>query len=118
MTAECDYHADLPVKIEELPDEPEVPELVTSEARPVGGMDLLGLRAPAESFAQRQLDGVTTVTPTIRYLSLRCWLIHRYIELRGPRDPRIFGSFAAAAQQRAQGVGSPLILASPQAGRK
>lgn len=86
------------MKIEELPTEPGVPELVTSEARPVGGLDLLGLRAPAESFALRQLDGVTTITPTIRYLALRCWLIHRYIDRGGPRDPRAFRNFAAVAE--------------------
>ena len=57
----------------------EDPQLVVSEAKENRGLDLLGLRAPAEAIANRLLNGVTTVTPAIRYLSLRSWLILRYL---------------------------------------
>ena len=44
------------------------------------GLDLLGLRQPVQAIGGKLLDGITSVTPNIRYLSVICWLIHRYAE--------------------------------------
>lgn len=86
------------MKLEELPATPLKAELVQTEAKDVRGLDLLGLRAPAEGVAVRLLDGVTTITPTIRYLSLRSWIILRYLRLDGLNDWRAFTSYAAKVE--------------------
>lgn len=39
------------------------------------GLDLLALRRPVQVIQGRLLNGITTITPRIRYLSLRTWLI-------------------------------------------
>ena len=41
-------------------------------------IDLLGLRLPVQSIGTRLLNGLTVATPTVRYFSLRTWLLHRY----------------------------------------
>jgi hypothetical protein len=69
--------------IEDVALEPGIAELVESEAKEVSGLDLLGLRAPAEAVANRLMNGVTTVTPAIRYFSVRAWLTLRYLKLGG-----------------------------------
>src|SRR5687767_4450898 len=86
------------MKRENLSTTPTVPELVETDAKDVRGLDLLGLRSPAEGVAVRLLDGVTTVTPTIRYCSLRSWIIFRYLKLGGLNDWKSFTSFAAKVE--------------------
>ena len=86
------------LKLDELAHQPANPELVVSEANDTHGLDLLGLRAPAESVANRLINGVTTVTPTIRYFSLRSWLILRYLKLGGLKSWDAFSRFAAKAE--------------------
>jgi hypothetical protein len=86
------------LKLDELALQPASPELVVSEANDTHGLDLLGLRAPAESVANRLINGVTTVTPTIRYFSLRSWLILRYLKLGGLKSWDAFSRFAAKAE--------------------
>ena len=73
-------------KLNDFAHSPGMPELVVSEGKDVSGLDLLGLRAPAEAVANRLMNGVTTVTPTIRYISFRSWLILRYLNLGGPNN--------------------------------
>lgn len=86
------------MKIEELPTSPAKPELVRSAAKDTRGLDLLGLRSPAEGVAVRLLDGVTTVTPTVRYFSLRSWIILRYLNRGGLNEWKSFTRYAAKVE--------------------
>jgi hypothetical protein len=45
---------------------------------------LLGLRAPVQQIGNQRFDGVTTVTPKLRYLSVLTWIIWRYSQARLP----------------------------------
>lgn len=60
-----------------------------------GGLDLLGLRSPVQFIGGKLLDGVTTVTPSVRYLTIRAWLIWRYGQTGLPDDLQRFIKFAA-----------------------
>ena len=82
------------MRLEDLPNEPGKPELVVTDANPTSGLDLLGLRVPAETVANSLLDGITTITPTIRYLGIRAWIIYRYQQLEGLDDRNEFMDFA------------------------
>ena len=44
------------------------------------------------------LDGVTTVTPSVRYLAFRAWLIHRYGQSGGADSWQKFTDFAARVE--------------------
>ena len=46
----------------------EAPEWVDSGAVLTDGLDLLGLRLPVQTIGGSLLDGVTTVTPSVRYI--------------------------------------------------
>lgn len=83
------------MKLDELPTSPAKPRLLRSGAKDVRGLDLLGLRTPAEGVAVRLLDGVTTVTPTVRYLGLRSWIILSYLNRGGMNDWKSFARYAA-----------------------
>ena len=78
-----------------LPKDPASPEWVTSDALPIRGLDLLGLRIPVERVGQTLLDAVTTISPTIRYVSLRAWIARRYALARLPDSWKSFREFAA-----------------------
>ena len=41
------------------------------------------------------LDGVTTVTPSVRYLAFRAWLVHRYGQTGQADDWQTYTDFAA-----------------------
>lgn len=71
------------MRVEDLPTRPERAELVITPTLETRGLDLLGLRAPAESVAVSLMNGVTTISPLVRYLGLRAWTIHRYAVLGG-----------------------------------
>lgn len=71
------------------------PDWISSGAVITGGLDLLGLRLPAQFIGGTLLDGVTTVTPSVRYLALRAWLIHRYGQTGGADSWQTFTDFAA-----------------------
>jgi hypothetical protein len=73
------------------------------------GLDLLGLRGPVQQIGNGLLNGLTSVTPKLRYLSVLSWIVWRYAEARLPDDDNAFTEFAAA-QARA-GVAAP--VASP-----
>lgn len=62
------------------------------------GLDLLGLRQPVQAIGGSLLDGVTSVTRTIRYLSFSCWLLYRYAEARLPDSYKDFSIFAQRAE--------------------
>jgi hypothetical protein len=73
----------------------QAPSWVSSGAVITGGLDLLGLRLPVQFIGGALLDGVTTVTPSVRYLALRAWLIHRYGQSGQPDRWQDFTEFAA-----------------------
>jgi hypothetical protein len=62
------------------------PDWVSIEADETGGLDLLGLRAPVQALGNELFDGVTTVTPRLRYMSLISWIVWRYAHTRLPED--------------------------------
>lgn len=72
----------------------EAPEWVNSGATITGGLDLLGLRLPVQIIGGTLLDGVTTVTPQVRYIAFRAWLIHRYGQTGLPDSWQRFTDFA------------------------
>lgn len=71
------------------------PEWIRSGAEITGGLDLLGLRLPVQYIGGTLLDGVTTVTPSVRYLAFRAWLIHRYGQTGQADDWKTYTDFAA-----------------------
>jgi hypothetical protein len=73
----------------------EAPEWVDSGSELTGGLDLLGLRIPVQTIGGALLDGVTTVSPSVRYIGLRAWLLYRYAESRRPDGWREFTDFAS-----------------------
>jgi hypothetical protein len=71
------------------------PDWINSGAVITGGLDLLGLRLPVQFIGGTLLDGVTTVTPSVRYLAFRAWLIHRYGQTGRADSWQAFTDFAA-----------------------
>jgi hypothetical protein len=76
----------------------EHPEWVDCGSVLTDGLDLLGLRLPVQTIGGTLLDGVTTVTPSIRYIAFRAWLIYRYGESHRPDSGREFADFSAYAE--------------------
>lgn len=74
------------------------PDWVSFEADKTGGLDLLGLRAPVQALGTELFDGVTTVTPKLRYMSVISWIAWRYAHARLPQDRSSFFEFAAAQE--------------------
>ena len=67
-----------------VPDTRPAPDWVDIGADVIRGLDLLGLRLPVQTLGYGLLNGVTTITPSIRYLSLHAWIVHGYAQSRGP----------------------------------
>lgn len=65
----------------------EAPDWIGSGAEETNGLDLLALRAAAMRIGNTLLDGITTITPSTRYLSFIAWITYRYWK-RGGRDSR------------------------------
>ena len=74
------------------------PSWITFAADKTQGLDLLGLRAPVQSIGNGLLNGLTSVTPKLHYLSIQCWIMWRYLEARLPNDSAAFQKFAAAQE--------------------
>lgn len=75
-----------------------VPDWVSFEADKTVGLDLLGLRAPVQALGNELFDGVTTVTPRLRYMSVISWIVWRYAQARLPNERSSFFEFAAAQE--------------------
>ena len=73
------------------------PDWVSFGAEKTDGLDLLGLRAPVQRIGNDLFDGITTVTPKVRYLSVLTWIMHRYSQARLPNGWAQFFRFAAGA---------------------
>lgn len=70
------------------------PSWVNTGAVIAEGLDLLGLRQPVQAIGGSLLDGITSVTSIIRYLSYSCWLLYRYAEAMLPDSYKEFSVFA------------------------
>lgn len=86
------------MQLAELATSPPAPQQVVTPWSDSRGQDLLGLRAPAERIALGLMNGVTTISPLIRYLGFRSWVIRRYTDLRGPDDRNAFNAFAGKCE--------------------
>ena len=53
------------------------------------------MRLPVQFIGGTLLDGVTTVTPSVRYLAFRAWLVHRYGQTGQSDDWQTYTDFAA-----------------------
>jgi hypothetical protein len=73
----------------------EAPSWISSGAVVTGGLDLLGLRLPVQFIGGTLLDGITTVTPSVRYVGFRAWLIDQYGQSGMPDSLQAFTDFAA-----------------------
>lgn len=71
---------------------------VSFDADTTEGLDLLGLRAPVQAIGNELFNGVTTVTPKLRYFSVLAWIIWRYARARLPDAWTPFVEFAAAQE--------------------
>lgn len=89
------------------------PSWVTSGADPTQGVDILGLRAVVQGVGGELLDGITTVTPTLRYLSLRTWIARRYALARLPNSDASFSEFAGRVEA-AVAIGNILVTPATQ----
>ena len=76
-------------------DDISLPDWIENGATLSPGQDLLGLRNPIQQISNSLLIGITTVTPNIRYLTFRSWIVHKYVQLGLPADKRTFDEFAA-----------------------
>ncbi|HDP34357.1 MAG TPA: hypothetical protein ENN29_04515 [Candidatus Hydrogenedentes bacterium] len=74
--------------------QPPPPSWVEKEAQEITGLDLLGLRVPVNSIGTTLMDGVTTISPMIRYISLRAWITWVYGQHGLPDTNRDFLEFA------------------------
>ena len=88
--------------------EPPPPSQVSSGARPTRGIDVLGVRLPVQDVGAELLDGVTTVTQTVRYLGLRAWIARRYALARLPNAWGPFSDFAGRVEA-AVAIGNLLV---------
>jgi hypothetical protein len=74
------------------------PDWVDSGAEEISGLDLLGLRLPVQDIGYRLLDGVTSVTPQIRYLSYTAWIADQYRNSGLPDNWQEYYRFAASIE--------------------
>lgn len=74
------------------------PDWVSFDAENATGLDLLGLRAPVQLISNELFNGVTTITPKLRYLSVITWIIWRYYAAKLPDARPSFIEFAAAQE--------------------
>jgi hypothetical protein len=86
-----------------LADERPPPDWVVKDGALNPGLDLTGLRLPVRAIGRTQLNGITTITPSVRYLSIYAWIVNSYLNARLPSQWGDFKRFA-------QGVESAVAL--------
>lgn len=72
---------------------PTIPHWLEEIPNKTRGIDLLGLRNPTQSIGNIFLSGITTVTPSIRYLSYRAWMVWIYAKWGLPNSEKTYKSF-------------------------
>ena len=75
-----------------------IPEWVESQGQPINGLDLTGLRLPVDAISTYQLIGITTITPRVRFLSIRAWIIKAFSESGLPNSYEAFADFASRVE--------------------
>lgn len=75
-----------------------IPEWVESQGKPTSGIDLTGLRLPVDAISTYQLIGITTVTPRVRFLSIRAWIIKAFSESGLPNNYEAYADFATRVE--------------------
>ncbi|MFZ5480463.1 MAG: hypothetical protein ACOZNI_27120 [Myxococcota bacterium] len=106
-----------------IPDTPELPAWVDNGAKSIRGLDLLGLRAPAQALSNHLIDGATTVTPAVRYLAMRAWIVRTYWEQRRPDRLKDFNDWAGRVEaafvlaNRVRRWGTASLVGAEEAGR-
>ncbi len=76
-----------------VPDIP-IPEWIDTQSKPIVGLDLLGLRMPVQVINTSLINGVTTISPRIRHLSIRPWIIKMFSESGLPNEYSAVADFA------------------------
>lgn len=74
------------------------PEWVESQGKIKDGLDLLGLRLPVQTISGFLLNGVTTISPRVRYLSIRSWIIKAFSESGLPNESSAVSEFSARVE--------------------
>ena len=74
-----------------------IPEWVIDESNIVGGLDLLGLRNVAQTISNHCLNGITTISPQVRYLGIRSWIIQMYLKCGLSDNYNTFIDFSSKA---------------------
>ena len=77
----------------------------------VQGLDLLGLRNVAQNISNYCLNGITTISPQVRYLGIRSWIIKMYQMCDLPDHYSTFLEFASKLEG-AVAIGT--LLNNPQ----
>tara|TARA_Y100001970_G_C14209403_1_gene846018 strand:+ start:89 stop:1735 length:1647 start_codon:yes stop_codon:yes gene_type:complete len=72
-----------------------LPKWAIDETNVVGGLDLLGLRNAAQTISNHCLNGITTISPEIRYLGIRSWFIKMYEKCGLPDNYSPFLDFSS-----------------------
>jgi hypothetical protein len=75
-----------------------IPEWVDAQAKPIEGLDLLGLRLPVQTISGSLFNGITTITPRIRIISIRAWMIKAYSESGLPDSSDALEEFVARVE--------------------
>lgn len=75
-----------------------LPQWVETNASVVQGHDLLGLRNPVQRIGNSLIDGVTSITPSVRYISLCAWITYEYVSLKQPNVYTSFPIFSKGEQ--------------------
>lgn len=72
----------------------DVPDWIDSGITGTNGLDLLALRAASMRIGNSLLDGITTVTPSPRYLSFITWITFRYWKSEGENSRTAYLAYA------------------------
>jgi len=72
-----------------------IPEWAENEAQEADGLDLLGLRNVAQTISNYCLNGITTISPQIRYLGIRSWILQIYANCNFPDHYSAFLKFGS-----------------------
>lgn len=75
-----------------------VPQWIDSGHETNRGLDLLGLRNPVQNIVNIYLNGITTITPSIRYLSIRAFITNAYINSGRSEEWKSFRNFAGQVE--------------------
>jgi hypothetical protein len=70
------------------------PGWVELGAAPNRGLDLTGLRLAVQSIGNELFDGITTISPAVRYISFYTWTVLSYLNAKRPDSWAAFRTFA------------------------